>query len=211
MTKPTKWHVRPAKIQISLGIRPVWSESSLSAWRKLGSLATHSAHSEDCDQTGSESSLGAHAILLVLSWGGSYVPMAFDLRVDPPEKCHMVYPCVMTRNHPKNTWRWHFNVTISRGFRLNHLNGSSDSVGRWENTNTAPQKDLVNLCFISIKCVWKPEPKVSKPTIKNIKATFTQSPSDYSLMICLKIIYLNTYDKFGLNLLHVYFMPSCLA
>ena len=33
--------VRPAKTQISLGIRPVWSESSLSAWRKLGSLATH--------------------------------------------------------------------------------------------------------------------------------------------------------------------------
>ena len=23
MTKPTKWHVRPAKTQISLGIRPV--------------------------------------------------------------------------------------------------------------------------------------------------------------------------------------------
>ena len=39
--------VRPAKTQISLGIRPVWSESSLSAWRKLGSLATHWAHSED--------------------------------------------------------------------------------------------------------------------------------------------------------------------
>ena len=28
--------------------------------------------------------------------------MTFDLRVDPPEKCHMVYPCVMTTNHPKN-------------------------------------------------------------------------------------------------------------
>ena len=26
MTKPTKWHVRPAKTQISLGIRPVWSD-----------------------------------------------------------------------------------------------------------------------------------------------------------------------------------------
>ena len=39
--------VRPAKTQISLGIRPVWSESSLSAWRKLGSLATHWVHSED--------------------------------------------------------------------------------------------------------------------------------------------------------------------
>ena len=44
--------VRPAKTRISLGIRPVWSESSLSAWRKLGSLATHWAHSEDSDQTG---------------------------------------------------------------------------------------------------------------------------------------------------------------
>ena len=30
---------------------PVWSESSLSAWRILGSLATHRAHSEDSDQT----------------------------------------------------------------------------------------------------------------------------------------------------------------
>ena len=52
MAKPTKWHVHQAKTQISLGIRPVWSESSLSAWRKLGSLATHSVHCEDPDQTG---------------------------------------------------------------------------------------------------------------------------------------------------------------
>ena len=47
MTKPTKWYVRPAKTQISLSIRPVWSESSLSAWRKLWSIATHWVHSED--------------------------------------------------------------------------------------------------------------------------------------------------------------------
>ena len=40
MTKLTKWPVHPAKTPISLGIRPVWSESSLSAWRKLGSIAT---------------------------------------------------------------------------------------------------------------------------------------------------------------------------
>ena len=52
VTKPTKWHVRQAKPQISLGIRPVWSESSLSARRKLGYLATNWAHSEDSDQTG---------------------------------------------------------------------------------------------------------------------------------------------------------------
>ena len=42
----------PAKTQISLGIRPVWSESLLSAGRKLGSLAAHWAHSEDSDQSG---------------------------------------------------------------------------------------------------------------------------------------------------------------
>ena len=56
-TKPTKWHVRPAKTQIS----PVWSDCSLSALRKFGSLVTLWAHSEDW----SDSSLGAHVILWV--------------------------------------------------------------------------------------------------------------------------------------------------
>ena len=57
ITKPIKWHVRPAKTQISLGIRPVWSESSLSAWSKFGSLATHWVHSKESDQTGRMSRL----------------------------------------------------------------------------------------------------------------------------------------------------------
>ena len=67
--KTNKVSVRPAKTQISLGIRPVWSESSLSAWRKLGSLATHWAHSEDSDQSGRMARLiwvfagrGAHSL-----------------------------------------------------------------------------------------------------------------------------------------------------
>ena len=42
----TRLHFRSAKTQSSLRIHPVWSESSLSAWGELGSLATHSAHSE---------------------------------------------------------------------------------------------------------------------------------------------------------------------
>ena len=76
MTKPTKWHVRPAKTQICLGFCPVWSESLLSAWRKLGSLATQWAHSKDSDQTGQMPRLiwdfaGRTVILLVLSWGSS--------------------------------------------------------------------------------------------------------------------------------------------
>ena len=47
MTKSTKWPVHPEKTLISLSIHPVWSVSSLFAWRKLGSLATHWVHSED--------------------------------------------------------------------------------------------------------------------------------------------------------------------
>ena len=39
LDKTNKVTVRPAKTQISLGIRPVWSESSLSAWRKAWVLS----------------------------------------------------------------------------------------------------------------------------------------------------------------------------
>ena len=38
--------------RISLGTRPVWSKSSLSAWRNIGPLITYWVHSEDSDQTG---------------------------------------------------------------------------------------------------------------------------------------------------------------
>ena len=52
MAKPTKWHVRPAKTQISLGIRPVWSESSLCAqWVATYPSFLH-ADCGDSDQTG---------------------------------------------------------------------------------------------------------------------------------------------------------------
>ena len=71
--KNTKWPVHPAMTQICLGIRPVWSESSLSRWRNTGSLATLRAHSEDWCPSWSESSLGAHVILLVLSLGNSCI------------------------------------------------------------------------------------------------------------------------------------------
>ena len=76
MTKPTKWLCIQRR-QISLGICPVWSESSLSAWRKLGSLATHWVHIEDSDQTGRMPRLiwvfaGHTLILLVFSWRGSF-------------------------------------------------------------------------------------------------------------------------------------------
>ena len=57
--KTNKMTVRPAKTQISLGIRPFWSESSMCIqW-----VAT--------TKRPKLSSCG-HAILLDLSWGGSY-------------------------------------------------------------------------------------------------------------------------------------------
>ena len=70
--KTNKLSVRPAKTQISLGIRPIWSESSLCAqWLAKDSSFPH-ADSEDSDQTGRMPRLtcvfaGLTAILLVLS------------------------------------------------------------------------------------------------------------------------------------------------
>ena len=76
--KTTKWHVRPAKTQISLGIRPVWSEPSLCAlWVSKDPSFLHADTAvKTLIRLGrcpgwSESSLGAHVILVVLSCGGS--------------------------------------------------------------------------------------------------------------------------------------------
>ena len=71
-------------------LRSIWAsarsdqESLLSAWRKLGSLATHWAHSED-----SWVFAGCTVILLVLSWGGS-------------NQNYTSYCVLMTK-----TWLWH--------------------------------------------------------------------------------------------------------
>ena len=73
--KASSVSVRPAKTQISLGIRPVWSESLLSAWRNLGSLPNE--RTVKTDQTGRMSRLiwvfsGRILIVLVLSCLCSY-------------------------------------------------------------------------------------------------------------------------------------------
>ena len=76
MTKPQQNGMCAQQTQICLGIHPVWLESSLSTWRKIGSLATHRAHSElirlgRCP--GWSVFAGRTVILLVLSWGDSLV------------------------------------------------------------------------------------------------------------------------------------------
>ena len=91
----------PRETQISLGICPVWPESSLSAWRKHGPLATNRAHSKDSDQTGRMPRLiwvfaeRAQVILLVLSCAGSY----FNTRTYLSIRCyflrHYILPTLM--------------------------------------------------------------------------------------------------------------------
>ena len=72
--KTNKVTVHPAKTQISLGIRPVWSESSLCAhWVAKDPRFLH-ADSED-----SSDWVDAQTILLVLSRGGSYIYENIDL------------------------------------------------------------------------------------------------------------------------------------
>ena len=77
--------VRPAKTQISLGIRPVWSESLLCPeWVAKGPSFLH-ADSQDSDQTGRMPRLiwvfaGHTVILLVLSWGGSIILLYSGIR-----------------------------------------------------------------------------------------------------------------------------------
>ena len=56
-------------LPLELSRRLVWSESSLCAKWVAKDPSFLQADSEDTDQTGRM--LGAHAILLVLSWGGS--------------------------------------------------------------------------------------------------------------------------------------------
>ena len=76
--KPNKVSVRPAKTQISLGIRPVWSESLLcTQWVAKDPSFLH-GDSKDSDQTGRMPRLirvfaGCTAILLVLSCCGSFI------------------------------------------------------------------------------------------------------------------------------------------
>ena len=67
MTKPTKWSVRPAKTQISLGIHPVWSESSLCTQLVANDLLLLYMRSEDSNQTGRMPTL-----IWVFAWRTSF-------------------------------------------------------------------------------------------------------------------------------------------
>ena len=74
-TKPTKWSVRPAKTQISLGIHPVWSGSCQCAqWVAEDPMFLH-ADNKASDQTGQMPRLiwvfagrKGHVVRFVMRW-----------------------------------------------------------------------------------------------------------------------------------------------
>ena len=77
VTKPTRWHVGPAKTQISLGIRTVWSIFTVHMKKAWVLSYPFECTAKTLIRLGvclgwSESSLDPHAISVVLSWGGSY-------------------------------------------------------------------------------------------------------------------------------------------
>ena len=120
--KTNKGAVRPAKTQISLGIHPVWSESSLSAWRKLGSLVTDWAHSKDSDQTGRMPRLiwvfvGRTVTLLVLSCCGS--------NQECPLAGNSYFWRIVSITNPKQIWHLNRLLKLSKHLEsvvLSHTN-----------------------------------------------------------------------------------------
>ena len=95
MTKPTKWHVRPAKTRISLDIRPVWSGSSLCAqWISQDPSFFH-ADSEDSDQTGRMPGL------IWVFAGRACHSVGFAMR-----RLNYVLALKMILDH-KHSYRWH--------------------------------------------------------------------------------------------------------
>ena len=69
MTKPTKWPVSPAKAQISLGIRPVWSESSLCVqWVAKDPSFLHADSKDWSDWVDAQADLSLHWVHMPFCW-----------------------------------------------------------------------------------------------------------------------------------------------
>ena len=112
MTKPTKWHVHPAKTRISMGIPPVWSVFAV-RMKKAWVLSHPSAHSEDwSDWADAQADLNlrwAHShFVLVLSWCGSNIhliiaPWSLSWRsnIDNRRECH--FP-----RHFNRLWKYNY-------------------------------------------------------------------------------------------------------
>ena len=108
--------VRPAKTQISLDIRPVWSEISLCAqWVAKDPSFLH-ADSEDSDQTGwadAQADLSlrwahSHFVGFVMSWlifqKGQYFPLHENQKKKKKKKKKKSFQCSRNFSHFYTLW-----------------------------------------------------------------------------------------------------------
>ena len=131
--------------QISLDIRPVWSESSLSAWRNLGSLATHWVHSEDwSDWADVLDDLSLRWAHMPLSWfcheAAQFLILILIANCSrSPFKKNMYYPTVYfssiaKNSNARNSWRtWRISITLGKRSLLCHvfITGIEPGQQRW--------------------------------------------------------------------------------
>ena len=134
--------MRPEKTQISLGIRQIWLESSLSAWRKLGSLATHWAHSEDSDQPWR----WAHSHFVALSWGSSNSLITSLVKMGKESwSMKASYVCSELTNH------WSFKAFDLRSMNVRRIHNVIRIVTKPTKWHVRPAKTQISL---GIRPVW---------------------------------------------------------
>ena len=134
--------MRPAKTQLSLGIRPVWSESSLCThWEAKDSSFLH-AYSEDSDQTGRMPRLiwvfaGRTLILLVLSCRGSSRPCNVAITALFLFKTAFDDASDRDRNHFMMQWMIRLLIMKWRTIKMKSF--------IWKTRNLSPLSDKVNV------------------------------------------------------------------
>ena len=133
--KTNKVTVRSAKTKISLGIRPVWSESSLSAWRKLGPLATHSVQAKTLIRLGrcpgwSESSLGAQSLCWFCSVSAHFQlsqvmrkPVFRDVSINSNRPAQLQKPEVLKFCWKQHLWALYYSKGANQAVRYPDWSG----------------------------------------------------------------------------------------
>ena len=126
-------------------LRSAWAsaqsdQSSLSAWRKPGSLATHWVQAKTLMRLGGcpgrpESSLGAHAILLVLSWGGSQYGHISSSSIMVKTILQGTVKGARRRGRQKKK-RWEDNIKELTGMGFGDSMRAAEDSERWKSTVT---------------------------------------------------------------------------
>ena len=157
--KTNKMRVRPAKTQISLGIRPVWSVSSLSAQWVANDPSFLHADSEYSDQTGRMPRLiwvfaGRTVTLLVLLCRGSFtivIVVSRQCKFEPPhdktnkmacapskdsdQPGHLLSPIRVFAIRMKKAWVLSYPLSAQRRLWSDWADAQADLSLRWAHSH----------------------------------------------------------------------------